>query len=174
MKPFSCAIAAQQAGEDLIGTAGHFQTYVLIECPMPWLAKAFNSSSIPPALCQYIQAFKAKRSVQFLCINRGVASTSAQTTVLVYEREALAPSFAAKAHKADWFTGQYRGYEYQLDSLEQVVSCLETHWRNQQQPQQSAKLDPAIYQQDILVCTHGMRDQCCARFGQPFLEMQSV
>jgi hypothetical protein len=145
METFSCAMAAQQAAEDLIGTAGHYQTYVLIECPTPWAAEAFDSKSIPAALRQYAKAIKATRSIQFLCINRGTSAPSAQTAVLIYEQ----------------CENGYRGYEFQLDNLDQVVACLENYW-------QSSRIGQIISLNDILVCTHGMRDKCCARFGQPF------
>ncbi len=166
MKPFSCAMAAQRAGEDLIGTAGYYQTYVFIECPKPWAAKAFSSEAIPPALRQYVKVTAAQRSVQFLCINRGLATPPAHTTVLIYER-------------IDERTEQgYQGYEFQLEGLDQVVPCLEGYWHShdlsdlKETPYsalQNFKTAPkSIELQDILVCTHGMRDKCCAQFGQPF------
>lgn len=165
MNPLSyekgCANAAQRAGEDLIGTAGHYQTYVLIECPLPWPAKAFDSQHIPPGLRQYIKAVKAARSVQFLCINRGIATLPSPMTVLVYEQADLsARPLAAEAFSADSFVNGYRGQEFQLDGLDQVVPCLEAHWQGNRPGQ-------PIEQQDLLICTHGMRDKCCAQFGQP-------
>ncbi|MGC1309605.1 MAG: sucrase ferredoxin [Phormidesmis sp.] len=153
MKPLFCTTAAQQLGEDLLGTAGHYQAYVLIECSLPWAAKVFNSEGFPPALRQFIEAIKAKRSVQFLCINRGQSATPTHTTVLLYER--TQPT-------ANSFSNGYKGYEFQLNSLDQVIDCLQTYW----QTARSAK--PITGIQDILICTHGQRDKCCARFGQPF------
>ncbi len=167
MKPSFCAIANQQAGEDLIGTAGHYQTYVLIECPMPWVAKVFNSESIPSALRDYIKAIKAERSIQFLAINRGVASSSDDLTLMVYERTVPSGSIPSDSVPSGGVSPVnesiegYRGYEFQLTALTQVVECLEAHW-------QGDRIGKSITQQDILVCTHGMRDKCCARFGQPF------
>ncbi|MEO0704181.1 MAG: sucrase ferredoxin [Cyanobacteria bacterium J06649_5] len=164
MKPSFCAIANQQAGEDLIGTAGHYQTYVLIECPMPWAAKVFNSQSIPPALRQYVKTMKAERSVQFLAINRGLSASASppSVTVMVYEKTVpSALSTDASNPPITTSTGGYRGYEFQLDDLSQVVDCVEAHW-------QGDRIGQPITQQDILICTHGMRDKCCARFGQPF------
>lgn len=167
MKPSFCAIANQQIGEDLIGTASHYQTYVLIECPMPWAAKVFTSASIPPTLRQYIKAIKSERSIQFLAINRGISAPSQALTLMVYERTVPSKGVLS-AHEAlvaqpaanESIQG-YRGYEYHLDDLTQVADCLEAHW-------QGSLIGRSITQKDILVCTHGMRDKCCARFGQPF------
>lgn len=162
-KPFLCSAAAQQAGEDLSATAGHYQTYILIECPTPWAAKVFNSPSIPPALRHYIDAAKANKSVRFLGINREVSNTT-HTTLLIYERTARSLNLLA----ADNFTSGYQGYEFHLSSLDRVVPFLEAYWQGQ--PSQKTDLKKSaqrIEQQNILVCTHGMRDKCCAKLGQP-------
>ncbi len=163
MKPSFCAIANRQSGEDLIGTAGHYQTYVLIECPLPWAAKVFNSESIPPELRQYVKAIKTKRSVQFLAIHSGASASEDSVTVMVYEK--TVPSGAALSTNESVNESQegYRGYAFQLDDLTQVVDCLEAHW-------QGDRIGTPVTQKDILVCTHGMRDKCCARFGQPFFK----
>jgi hypothetical protein len=165
METFSCAMAAQRAAEDLIGTAGHYQTYVLIECPTPWAAEAFDSKSIPAALRQYAKEIKVTRSIQFLCINRGISAPSAQATVPQTAEPQTAEPQTAEPQTAvliyEQFENGYRGYEFQLDSLDQVVACLEAYWQGQ-------RIGQIISQKDILVCTHGMRDKCCARFGQPF------
>jgi len=162
MKPSFCAIANQQAGEDLISTASQYQTYVLIECPLPWAAKAFSSSVIPPALRQYIKKIKSEQSVQFLCIHRGIRREQSnefdQTTVLIYERSAPNSQNAVSSHYQ--LASHYRGYEFTLSGLEAVAPCLEDYWEGQ-------RIGKIITEQDVLICTHGMRDKCCARFGQP-------
>ncbi|MEO1619936.1 MAG: sucrase ferredoxin [Cyanobacteria bacterium J06632_3] len=167
MKPSFCAIANRQTGEDLIGTAGHYQAYVLIECPRPWAAKVFNSKTIPTALRDYVKALKAERSIQFLAVDRGKKNAASDSvTVMVYERQlpsdGASPNVDSPDKRTTGFESvrNYRGYEFQLDSLAQVVDCLEAHWRGD-------RIGQPIKYQDILICTHGMRDKCCARFGQP-------
>ncbi len=164
MNPLPCTISAQQAGEELIGTAGHYQTYVFIECPLPWPKKAFDSERMPLALRQYVKAMKAKRSVQFLCINRGAASASARTAILVYD----CTDRSALNHFSEGSANRYCGQEFQVDGLDQVVACLETHWQGDGAAFQGNRSGQTIDQQDIFICTHGMRDKCCAQFGQPF------
>lgn len=169
MKPSFCAIANQQVGEDLIGTAGHYQTYVLIECPRPWAAKVFKSEGIPAVLRNYIKALKAERSVQFLAINRDTCkkeetTSSSAVTLMVYERTVPSTALSTAGmcdDEAAESVQSYRGYEFQLDDLTQVIGCLEAHW-------QGDRMGKPITTKDILICTHGMRDKCCARFGQPF------
>lgn len=165
MKPPFCAIANQETGEDLIGTAGHYQAYVLIECPEPWPAKvfsletAFSSQHLPPALCQYIKALRQERSVQVLAVNRNSAPRE-PLTLMVYESKMPSDYASGIAASTDKSIEGYRGYEYKLSDLTQVVDCLEAHW-------QGGRIGQPIVQRDILVCTHGMRDRCCARFGRP-------
>ena len=161
MKPSFCAIANRQLGEDLIGTASCYQTYVLIECPLPWSAKVWTSVCIPPELRQYIKAIKTTRSVQFLAINRSAASVDDSVTMMVYEKT-VPSNLASPAAEIIYESAlAYWGYEFQIEDLTQVVNTLEAHW-------QGDRLGKPITQQDILVCTHGMRDKCCAKFGQPF------
>ena len=164
-----CTLSAQQVGEDLIGTAGHYHTYVFIECPLPWPAKAFNSQHIPLALRQYVKETQAKRSVRFLCIHRGSASVPARTAVLVYERlNQSALKSSSEDFASEDFAGGYEGREFQVDSLEHVVARLEAHWRGDGTAFQENHQARPIVQQDFFICTHGMRDKCCAQFGQPF------
>lgn len=171
MKPSFCAIANQKAGEDLVGTASYYQAYVLIECPLPWAAKVFESESIPIALRQYIKALKAERSVQFLAVNRRTSSTDS-VTLMVYERivpSGLVADSSTPGELSSELTSEsvvsesiegYRGHEFQLKDLTHVADCLEAYW-------QGDCIGSSITQKDILICTHGMRDKCCARFGQP-------
>ncbi|MBE9063515.1 sucrase ferredoxin [cf. Phormidesmis sp. LEGE 11477] len=158
MKQSFCAIANRESGEDLIGTASHYQTYVLIECPTPWAAKAFESEQIPDALRRYVKAVKAKRAVQFLLVSKGrktlrASNKASGIRLMVYE----------KFPPVDGTVEKYRGYEFEIDGLERVETCLEAHW-------QGDRLGKTITQKDVLICTHGMRDRCCARFGQPLFK----
>ncbi|MEL7332964.1 MAG: sucrase ferredoxin, partial [Cyanobacteria bacterium J06560_2] len=58
----------------------------------------------------------------------------------------------------------YRGVEFVLDGLGQVAHCLQSYWEG------VSFGKPITHIKDVLVCTHGMRDKCCARFGQPFFK----
>ncbi|MFK8184264.1 MAG: sucrase ferredoxin [Phormidesmis sp.] len=163
-----CTVAAQQAGERIVGTASHYDAYVLIECPKPWPVNAFTSKGMPSALRQFIKATKAQRSVQFLCIAGQHTAITSGLKVLIYEKaehaihaERTALS-ALKTLDGNGFSRGYVGYEFEVDSLEQVIPCVEAYW------QQEKQVANVIQTQDLLVCTHGMRDMCCARFGQPF------
>lgn len=147
-----CAVAAQQVGERIIGTASIYDAYVLVECPKPWPSKAFEADIVPDGLRHFIKEAKAQRSVNFLCI--APRDRVSKTRVLIYE----------KRESDSGFTCGYVGYEYEADSLDRVADCVKTHWQN------GAKVENQIQVRDFLVCTHGMRDRCCARFGRPFYQ----
>ena len=171
--PFFCSVAAQQADEDLIGTAGHYQTYVLLECPTPWPAIAFDSPAIPSALRQYIDAIAAKKTVRFLCINCETSELPAHTTLLIYEQNSASKDLRQhpdRASESDHFTNGYQGYEFHLANLEEAIPCLEAYWQGAKDSEKRPVLGQEIDQQDILICTHGMRDKCCARFGRPLFK----
>jgi len=168
MKTSFCAAIARQTGEEPIGTASHYQTYVLIECPYPWSANVFDSRQIPPALKQFITQTQSQRSVRFLCVNQGRSARSsadAKTRVLIYDSLHLLASERTYARRENdggsWF-GSYRGFEFVVEGLDQVEDCVRAYW-------QGINLGKPITRfKDVLICTHGMRDKCCARFGQPF------
>jgi len=170
MKTSFCATIARQTGEEPIGTASHYQTYVLIECPCPWSAKVFDSRQIPLALKQFITQTQSQRSVRFFCVNQGRAAQSksdSKTRVLIYDSlHLLEPERAFTGREegsGSWF-GSYRGFEFVVDGLEQVADCVRAYW-------QGINLGKPITRlKDVLICTHGMRDKCCARFGQPFFK----
>lgn len=169
---FFCSLAAQQAGENLVGTAGNYQTYVLIECPLPWPAIAFDSAYIPPALRQSVKALGADKTVRFLCIHRETAEPSDDITLLIYEQvhKQLLSHLAGDEGIAQFSNG-YCGYEFHLPDLDSVVPFLENYWQNRAIADGHRQLQgQPIIQQDVLVCTHGMRDKCCARLGKPLFK----
>ncbi len=62
-------------------------------------------------------------------------------------------------------TGLATGYqvqEFQVASLEAAVPLLTTQLAHPQGGERHAEI------RDILICTHGSHDRCCARYGKPF------
>jgi hypothetical protein len=135
----------------MLGTAGHFQSYALIECPAPWAGNAFASPQIPASLkAAFAEIARAKISIRPLLI-RGVADPSpARTKVLIYRgREGLTRGFT--------------GLEQDVLSLEAVASLAKGYVSGT-----GTGLVPATAKRDLLVCTHGTNDKCCGAFGYPF------
>lgn len=152
MEPFFCSHESRQAGEDPIGMAGDEQLYVLIECPPPWAAMALTSQSIPANLRQLKKDIEqAALSVRFLLIYSHRLKQENCTRVLMFR-------------KPEGSAATYDQQELQVPSLQDVApavkDCL-ANWENHNEGTQPLT-------RDILVCTHGSHDKCCARYGKPF------
>ncbi len=147
---FFCAQASQAAGENLIGSAIAASTYLLVECPLPWSANALDSKAVPANLRQLIQELKqAGQPVRPLLISGDRLQDF--WTVMIFRQQ---PGLSSG----------YRKQEFQVPSLEAVAplvrECLSTHPLKDE----PIKTQPS----DILVCTHGSHDKCCAKYGQLF------
>jgi hypothetical protein len=160
MDTFFCAEASRCAQEDLMGTASYHQTYVLIECKGPWAANALDTPHLPADLRQTMaqamaQAVTEQRSIRFLLINRNQTKVTDEATLLIY------------THVPDRFFSGYQQREFKLPSLAHAAPLIRQYLANPIStplPNEVAS-HPS---RDILICTHGSHDQCCARYGNPF------
>ncbi|MHC5725061.1 MAG: sucrase ferredoxin [Nostoc sp.] len=152
MNTVFCSDYSRQAGEDVIGSATNYQTYILVECPLPWTSEAFSSKWVPENLRILVQEVKrAKLPIIFLLIANDLSHKVNQTTLLIYQK------------KEGLSNGFYK-QEFKLGNIEQVAAvvqkCLSRISANFEVETSTTR--------DILVCTHGSHDKCCARYGAPF------
>lgn len=152
MNTFFCSDYSRQIGEDVIGSATNYQTYVLVECPPPWVSEAFNSKWVPENLRFLVEEVKrAKLPISFLLIANDSSHKVNHTTLLIYQKQ-------------EGLSNGYRQQEFKLENIEQVASvvrkCL---WGKS--PDYEVETSAT---RNILVCTHGSHDKCCARYGNPF------
>jgi hypothetical protein len=153
MTKFFCAEFSRQAEEDIIGSGTHYQTYVLVECRPPWPSEAFDSKYIPQNLKSLVTEIKrAKLSVRFLLINSGELKSIKCTKVLIYEQQ------------KEWLSTGYRRKELNVESIEQVAPVIRQYLNGELLDDESEDSQT----RDILVCTHGSHDKCCAKYGNPF------
>ncbi|BAT52563.1 hypothetical protein NOS3756_15030 [Nostoc sp. NIES-3756] len=152
MSNFFCTDNTRQIGEDIIGSATDYQTYILVECPQPWLANAFSSRWVPNNLQVLVEEVaKAKLPVRFLLIANDFTHKADYTTLLIYQKQ----------------EGLSRGYikhEFKLSQIEQVADIAKK-WLQGEKPNSEIATNIT---RDILVCTHGSYDKCCARYGNSF------
>jgi hypothetical protein len=153
MDKFFCADASKCAQEDIIGTGSNYQTYVLIECCLPWESEAFNSKQIPQNLKDLVEEVEhSKQKIRFLLINNDQTKCANQHKVLIYDK------------KNQEFFGGYEKHEFNVDSIDKVAGIVERYLAGEVPDCETEnKLS-----RDILVCTHGSHDMCCARYGNPF------
>jgi hypothetical protein len=153
MTDFFCADFSRQAGEDIIGSATPFQTYILIECPTPWASEAFDSKLIPANLKDLITEIKQSQlSIRFLLIESKQLLPHSYTKLLIYDQN------------REEFSKGYSKREFNVETLEQVAGVV----RNYLAGESVDCEEETRTTRDILVCTHGSHDKCCARYGNPF------
>jgi hypothetical protein len=152
MNTFFCSDHTREVGEDLIGSATNYETYILVECPPPWTTEAFNSRWVPKNLHLLAEEVnRAKLPIRFLLIANDESHKADETTLLIYQ-------------KKHGLSNGYQKYEFHLPNLEQVAGVVKKWLYNK-------TADYQVYTdatRDILVCTHGSHDKCCARYGNPF------
>ena len=152
MERFSCTTASHLANEDPIATAYPVNTYVLVECTLPWAAKAWESPQIPDLLRKTItHVTEHYPAVKALLINQDRTRSSPDRRVIIYQRQNCE------------FVSGFDRYEFVIDTLDEAASLIQNFFKG-------IFLRTFLIQrvEDILVCTHGSRDQCCGRYGEPF------
>lgn len=152
MKNNFCSDNSREVGEDIVGTATNNQSYVLIECPPPWHSDAFSSRWVPDNLRVFVkEAKRAKLPIKFQLIANDSSHKSDSTTMKIYHQEG----------------GGKKGYskrEFKLENIEQAVATIKKWlWGKNLKNEIDATTE-----RDILICTHGSHDKCCARYGNPF------
>lgn len=153
MTKFFCSDFSRQAGEDIIGTGTNYSTYVLIECPTPWEFEAFDSKCVPQDLRDLVaEVKKVKLSVRFLLIAPNKSKSTSSTKILIYEKQ------------KSWISNGYRKREFDVENIEQVAPVVRQYLRGEPPDCDSEENQT----RDILVCTHGSHDICCARYGNRF------
>ncbi|GAB1541663.1 sucrase ferredoxin [Scytonema sp. NUACC21] len=151
MNTFFCSDNSREAGEEIIGSASTCQTYILVECPPPWASEAFQSRWVPENLQMLIKEIKREKlPITFLLINNNASHKIDKTTLLIYQ-------------KKEGLSNGFQKLEFRLTNIEQVATIVKK-WLNGNSDYEVEE-SPT---RDILVCTHGSHDRCCARYGNPF------
>lgn len=153
MNPFFCADLSRRAGEDLIGSAPAYETYILIECPQPWTANVWDSKAVSPSLKAFVENInRSHRQIKFLLISAEKPNPSSKARVIAFHRHP-APSVG-------YIRREFRS------NLDKVAPLLERYLANPEELALQPPIDRPI--QDFFVCTHGSHDKCCSRYGYPF------
>lgn len=153
MNKFFCADACREADEDIIGSGTNYSVYILIECPYPWGYNTFESRNLPENLkILMTEIEKYKLSIRFLLITQNQVQKQNNRKVLIYEQD------------KSLFSNSYKKYEFDVEHPERIAPVIQNYLvgNNLDAETQESKI------RDILVCTHGSHDKCCAKYGNPF------
>ena len=151
-----CSASSEAAGEPLIGSAPEAVGWVCLEQNGPWGAKAWTSSHLDPVVGAEIEAAAAAHRLRASLIRRpgrhaDISHDSPRTVFVAHSRPGGSWLLAGpvespeKLLALDWSA-------VAAGSLEETAASL-------------PGLSPAPPQ--LLVCTNGARDTCCARLGRP-------
>ncbi|MET9385460.1 sucrase ferredoxin [Streptomyces sp. NPDC002928] len=153
----TCATVSRDLDEPISGTAATARTWLLLEQPGPWGAKALTSSHLDPALGRALEAATQDTGVRVALIRRpgrhadfGTPRTrqvyAAHTTpgnVWLHSATTTAPERLLDLDFAALGSGDHRTFGAALQGRPHTGDPL------------------------ALVCTNGKRDRCCALLGRP-------
>ncbi|MFH8801141.1 sucrase ferredoxin [Streptomyces sp. NPDC017936] len=153
----TCTAVSRDLDEPLSGTAPTARTWLLLEQPGPWGAKALVSSHLDPAIGRALEAAARNTGVRVVLIRRPGrhADLGSPTVRRVYAAHTVPgrvwlrsatisdPARLLDLDFAALGRGDHRGFDTAL----------------QGRPHHGAPL--------ALVCTNGKRDRCCALLGRP-------
>ncbi|MBW4698396.1 MAG: sucrase ferredoxin [Aphanocapsa lilacina HA4352-LM1] len=150
---FFCAAQARAAQEDPIGTASVHQIYVLSEFAPPWTEDAFASRSVPVNWRAAVEEGRRARlvAVRPLLIYNGALQQLGRMRVILL-------------HLPKGPAAGYDRRECLLRKAEDVAPLVREYLSRPPGDCERTTADP----RDLLVCTHGSHDKCCARYGYPF------
>lgn len=142
-----CSVRSKEAAEKPFGTASMGDAWLLIEYTQPWGTKAFHESALPKALKTYLAGIlKSVPRSRVLFIKQSKKVNRPLILFVVRSRESLSSIL------------KYEFFEHeQLLDLD-LASALAG----------GSLSGTTLWQGPLfLVCTHGKRDKCCAKFGIP-------
>ncbi len=153
----TCSTVSQELDEPISGTAATARTWLLLEQPGPWGAKALTSSHLDPALGRALEAATQGTDVRVALIRRPGrhADSGTPTARHVYAAHTL-PGNA-------WLRSATTCDPRRLLDLDFAALGRGDH------SSFDAALDGRPHTGDplALVCTNGKRDRCCALLGRP-------
>lgn len=153
----TCSTVSHDLDEPVSGTAATARTWLLLEQPGPWGAKALTSSHLDPALGRALEAAADGTGVRIALIRRPGRHADSGTP-------AVRQVYAAHGVPGNvWLHGATTRDPRRLLDLDFAALGRGDH----------ATFDAALHGRPhsgdplALVCTNGKRDRCCALLGRP-------
>jgi hypothetical protein len=145
---FFCSELSRLSGETSAGTASTGAVWLLLEYPHGWGRRAFEQSVLPEQVKQFLSDTMARvRHSRLLFVKTDRGRADARMNLFVVRCRERAP-----------FTVRLR-----LEKYEDVTSYDLAAVASGRDPQGGETTTEPLF----LVCTHGRRDKCCAKFGIP-------
>jgi hypothetical protein len=144
---FYCSELSARSGERVFGTASTGEVWLLVEYPFAWGARAMESSALAPAIKEHFAALlKAIPRSRLLFVKQD--SVCREDFNLFVVRSRARSPYAVRLRLTDY-----------KDLLGVNVARIAAG--------DSTEGGDLTREPLLLVCTHGKRDKCCAKFGNP-------
>ena len=145
---FFCSELSRRSGESPLGTASTGAVWLLLEYPHGWGRRAFEESALSAEVKKYFNETTARiRHSRLLFIKTDRGRDDVRMNLFVVRCRERAP-FAVRLR---------------LEKYEDVTRYDLSAVASGRDPQGGEICDRPLF----LVCTHGRRDKCCAKFGLP-------
>jgi hypothetical protein len=154
-----CSTASSAAGEPLAGSSPYALGWVCLEQNGPWGARAWTSSHLDPALGAAIESAASEHDVRPSLIRRPGRHADPGTTLA---RRVLV---AHSRPGATWILAGTIAAPEDLLALDFAAVAAGDRAATVRSLPGLASADP-----QLLVCTNGTRDTCCARLGRPVVD----
>ncbi|MFD5590153.1 sucrase ferredoxin [Streptomyces griseorubiginosus] len=153
----TCTTVSHDLDEPVSGTAATARTWLLLEQPGPWGAKALTSSHLDPALGRALEAAAKDTGVRIALIRRpGRHADSGAPTVRQVYAAHITPGKV-------WLRSATTRDPRDLLDLDLAALGRGDHTSFDAALQARAHTGDPL----ALVCTNGKRDRCCALLGRP-------
>ncbi|OLE51855.1 MAG: hypothetical protein AUG51_21005 [Acidobacteria bacterium 13_1_20CM_3_53_8] len=147
MESFFCSDLSRDVAEKSFGTASIGHVWILLEYPVAWGAKALEESALPQKIRTHLNRLvKAIPRARLLFIKQARGC------------EGNLNLFAAHCHERVPFIKKF-----QIESYEQLLEIDAAQIASERGAGGGVVSREPLF----LVCTHGRRDKCCAKFGYP-------
>lgn len=155
---FYCSELSRGFAEKTYGTASVGDVWLLIEYPFWWAYKAFQDSHLSPAVKSHLnRTLKSIPRSRLLFIKRERIRRGGELSVFIVRCRERAPSIVQLGIK---------DYE-ELCGIDLVGIARGSG--------SEASAAAVIRERPLyLICTHGKRDKCCAKFGYPLYKSLSA
>ena len=142
-----CSVRSTEADEKTFGTASMGDAWLLLEYSQPWGAKAFSESTLSEAVKSYLSGVLEKVPRSRLLLIKQTRKVKEPFTLFVVRSRESSSSII----------------KFEFSEHEQLLDLDLASALAGASPSGSTPWNGPLF----LVCTHGKRDKCCAKFGIP-------
>ena len=144
---FYCSELSRQSGEQTYGTASVGGVWLLLEYPYEWRPHALEGSALSPEVKTCLTTILKTVAHSRLLFVKQQRARSGETSL-----------FVVNAREREPFVVRFG-----LSSYEQLLKVNVRDVARARTLDGGSPTDEPLF----LVCTHGRRDKCCAKFGYP-------